>query len=292
MHWMINSWIEYRRSLLRNLKYLLFLILFGTSQCEESNPENVVSIPDSAFQEELIRNGVDTNGDGLISQEEAESSSALYLAPAGISDLTGIEAFVNLDTLVVEVNPLSPPDLSENTALVCLALLGCGLTELDVSKNASLKSLDFSGDMGLDSKLTGIDLSGNPELEMLICPGNELTGLDLSHNPHLLLLSCSRNRIVELDLFSNIEIYELHCKNNFLKSLDLRANTALELMTSCGNQLANIDLSLNTRLRLIGIDNMPSLTEVCVWTTPFPPEGVRVLMGYSPNVFFTTQCSN
>lgn len=75
-----------------------------------------------------------------------------------------------------------------------------------------------------------------------------------------------------------------------LTGIDLSGNP--ELMTSCGNQLASIGLSLNTRLRLIGIDNMPSLTEVCVWTTPFPPEGVRVLMDYSPNAFFTTQCSN
>ena len=289
---MINSWSEYRRSLRRNLKYLLLLFLFGTSQCDESNPVDLVSIPDSSFLDELIRNGVDTNGDGHISQEEAESSTALYLAPAGIIDLTGIEAFIKLDTLVVEVNPLSSPDLSANLALVSLALKGCGLAELDVSKNTSLKSLDFSGDMGLGSKLTKIDLSGNPELETLICPGNELTVLDLSHNPNLLKLSCNRNRIAELNLSSNIEISELHCKNNYLKSLDLRANTALEIMTSCGNHLAGIDLSLNTGLRLIGIDNMPTLTEVCVWTTPFPPEGIRVLMGFSPNAFFTTSCSN
>ncbi len=36
---------------------------------------------------------------------------------------------------------------------------------------------------------------------------------------------------------------------------------------------------------------MPMLTEVCVWILPFPPEGVTVLQGFSPNINFTTTCS-
>ena len=37
---------------------------------------------------------------------------------------------------------------------------------------------------------------------------------------------------------------------------------------------------------------MPSLHEVCVWTTPFPPEGMRhVSTSGSPNVCFETNCN-
>jgi len=36
---------------------------------------------------------------------------------------------------------------------------------------------------------------------------------------------------------------------------------------------------------------MPSLFKVCVWTTPFPPEGVDVDTTGSPNVYFTIDCS-
>jgi len=43
---------------------------------------------------------------------------------------------------------------------------------------------------------------------------------------------------------------------------------------------------------VIGIDNMTSLGEVCVWTKPFPPEGIKVLVSFSPNAFFTTECIN
>jgi hypothetical protein len=271
---------------------MLLILLFGISQCDKSTPEEIVSIPDPNFLKKLISGGVDANGDGQISKEEAESKTALFLGPSGISDLTGIEAFLNLDTLVVEVNPLMPPDLSDNLSLRYLALKGCGLTHLDISKNSALKYLDCTGNEGLDSFLEMLDLSGNPDLETLFLLGNELTALDLAHNPRLLKIECSRNRIPELDLRVNLLLAELKCKNNLLKSLDLSVNTALVVMACCGNQLSSINLSQNTKLIAIGIDNMTSLREVCVWTKPFPPEGIKVLMGFSPNAFFTTECSN
>ena len=289
---MTNLWREYRKSLPRNLRYFLLLFLFGATQCDKSDTGDIVSIPDANFLNEIIHNGVDTNGDGRVSYEEAEACDALFLGPSNIKELSGIEAFIKLDTLVVEVNPISPPDFSANTALRYLTLAGCGLTELDISKNGMLKHLECTGDEGLGSFLETLDLSGNPELETLICGGNELSRLDLSNNPLLLKVSVSRNRIPELDLSANLLLSELKCTNNLLKKLNLRVNTTLVTMVSCGNQLSTLDLSQNTKLRLIGFDNMPSMGEVCVWALPFPPEGVKVLMEFSPNAFFTTTCSN
>jgi len=273
-------------------KYLLLVLLFGTSQCQKTDPGPFVSIPDPNFLSELIQIGVDDNGDGLISKEEAESTSTLYLGPSGISDLTGIEAFVNLDTLVARVNPLLPPDLSGNTSLRYLSLRGCGLTSLDITKNRALKYLDCTGNEGLDSFLETLDLSGNPELESLFLMGNELTSLDISHNQLLKKVECSRNRIPELDIRANLLMSEFKCKNNLLKSLDISDNTELVVMACCGNQIGSINLSQNTKLVVIGIDNMVSLGEVCVWTLPFPPFGVKALVSFSPNAFFTTECSN
>jgi hypothetical protein len=77
---------------------------------------------------------------------------------------------------------------------------------------------------------------------------------------------------------------------NWLSSLDLDNNTALVKMVCCGNRLSCLDISKNTELKIIGIDNMPSLGEVCVWTLPFPTTDIYILMGFSPNVVFTTLC--
>lgn len=273
-----------------SLLIFLFLLLF--TQCKKDGDAAHVYIPDQNFLNELREAGVDQDGDGQISYSEAESTLSLFLGPTNIKDLKGIEAFIKLDTLEVEVNPLTPPDLSANLALRYLAFRGCGLTQLDISKNRKLRHLECTGDEGLDSFLKTLDLSGNPELEVLILPGNELTSLHVSQNAHLLKINCSRNRILELDLSANLLLSELKCTNNLLKSLDVRLNTALVVLVSCGNQLSTLNVSQNIDLKLIGFDNMPSIGEVCVWTLPFPPEGVKLLMGFSPNVYFTTTCSD
>lgn len=278
--------------LLSGYRFLILLSLTIFAQCKKGDETALVIIPDQNFLNELLDAGIDQDNDGQISHSEAEAAPSLFLRPSNIKDLSGIEAFINLDTLVVEVNPIASPDFSANTVLRYLALKGCGLTQLDISNNGALKHLDCSGDLGLDNFLTRLNLSGNPELESLICAGNELAGLDLSNNPLLLRASISRNRISELDLSHNRLLSELKCTNNLLKKLDVRVNTALVTMVSCGNRLSTLDLSQNTKLSLIGFDNMPSMEEVCVWTLPFPPEGVKVLMEFSPNVYFTTHCSN
>lgn len=279
-------------SFLSAYRSLALLAMVLLCQCKKEDDAVQVYIPDQNFLGALLDAGVDQDGDGRISQWEAESTSAIIIGPSNIKELKGIEAFIHLDTLVVKVNPISVPDLSANTALRYLAFRGCGLTHLDVSKNGALKHLDCSGNEGLDSFLESLDLSGNPELEALIVPGNELGALDVSQNPGLLKIDCSRNRLREMNLSANLLLNHLTCTNNFLKSLDLSLNTKLQVMTSCGNQLSTLNLSQNTLLKIIGFDNMPSITEVCVWTLPFPPEGVRVLMEFSPNAYFTTACRN
>jgi hypothetical protein len=58
-----------------------------------------------------------------------------------------------------------------------------------------------------------------------------------------------------------------------------------------GNQLTSLDISNNTVLEELYLGNMPSLGKVCVWTLPFPPEGVALDTEGSPSVYFTTDCS-
>ncbi|MCK4466266.1 MAG: hypothetical protein KAU83_11195 [Bacteroidales bacterium] len=86
------------------------------SQCEK-DPEPEVTIPDDNFLNALIDLGVDTNGDGIISPAEAEVITFLDVSHRGISDMTGIEFFVNLDTLDCSFNRLASLDFSNNTAL-------------------------------------------------------------------------------------------------------------------------------------------------------------------------------
>ena len=60
---------------------LLFLLSLLTFQCDESSHEILVDIPDSSFLNELIKTGVDANGDGRISYSEAEATRSIVLPP-------------------------------------------------------------------------------------------------------------------------------------------------------------------------------------------------------------------
>ena len=140
-----------------------------------------VSIPDTAFLYALIEEGVDTNGDGEISYSEAESVTHLDVSGEGITDLSGIEAFVNLGDLTCSNNQL---------------------TSLDVTGCASLTRLSCAG-----NQLSSLDVSNNTALEGLYCNENQLTTLDVSKNTELKTLACGKNKLSNLDISKNIKLF-------------------------------------------------------------------------------------
>ena len=111
------------------LKYVLFLLtVVLLCHCRKEIEPNIVNIPDDNFLNALIELGVDTNGDGIISPAEAEVVTNLNIGGDSIANMTGIEAFTNLD-------------VSENKALKKLRCIENFLTSLDVSKNTALSIL-------------------------------------------------------------------------------------------------------------------------------------------------------
>jgi Leucine-rich repeat (LRR) protein len=133
------------------IRSILFMSVF-IFLCQCVREPDHVEIPDTVFLSELIRLGVDHNGDGLIGPDEAAVVTSLDVSRISddqciIASLDGIEAFTNLKTL----------DCSNNQ-----------LTQLDVSKNTSLTGL-FCG----NNKLTSLNVSNNTLLESLSCDGNK-----------------------------------------------------------------------------------------------------------------------
>lgn len=269
----------------------LIAVTLILNQCERGSQEELVPIPDPYFLEALIQLGVDKDKDGQISVPEAESTLSLLLSTSRISDLTGLEAFINLDSLKIEMNPLDGLDIRYNTLLRYLECTGCELSSLDLSHNPELRHLDCSGGASMSNRLTALDLSKNPALEYLDCAENRITSLDLTKNKNLTLLSCGRNQLLTLDVSANPGLIQLMCNNNLLKTLDVSSNQSLQKLITCGNQLLKLNVSSNSKLKVLGVDNMSTLTEVCVWTSPFPPEGVVVLEEFSPKVYFTSNCT-
>ncbi|MFC2089632.1 T9SS type A sorting domain-containing protein [Bacteroidota bacterium] len=277
----------------------------------ESAFEKMPYIPDTAFLAALIEVGVDSNEDGLISFVEAEAVTNLDVRaeeenPGNITDMTGIEAFVNLDTLIFYYNKVSSLDLSSNTALL---KLGCGvnpLTSLDISACTLLKdlrialtqltSIDLSQNTALEwyygfgNPLTSIDISNNRELTIFACDYNDISSIDVSNNSNLKVLWVSGNNLTSLDVSNLSVLEELNCYNNQLTELDVSENTALKTLKCDLNNLSNLDISNNLALEILSLSGMPSLYEVCVWELPFPLAGIETYTNDSPNLYFTTEC--
>ena len=144
-----------------------------------------VNIPNGIFKAYLVNNtAINTNGDYEIQVSEASVFNGginLYAGPGsgfglgeGITDLTGIEAFVSLTSLVCSWNQLSSLNLSACTALTYLNCFSNYLTSLDVSANTALTTLYCYG-----NNLTSLDVSNNTALTGLDCSYNQLTSLDV-----------------------------------------------------------------------------------------------------------------
>jgi Leucine-rich repeat (LRR) protein len=124
------------------LKILLFAIIaFSFCNCEKKDSGN--EFPDITFLGVLIREGVDTDKDGKISSAEAEAVRSLDISYSSIDDITGISAFVNLDTLICYLNNLTSLDVSRNTKLVYLDCNSNKLTRLDLSGNTETFKLHW-----------------------------------------------------------------------------------------------------------------------------------------------------
>ena len=130
-----------------------------------------------------------------------------------------------------------PRNLADFPNLTRLSIRGVE-TPLDLSKNSKLKDLDCSY-----NGLTRLDVSVLPDLEKLVCDGNELVSLDLSRNPRLKELECSNNKLPELDVSVLSDLEKLKCKWNAITSLDLSQTTKLVELDCSNNKLTSLDIS-------------------------------------------------
>ncbi|HEU0137811.1 MAG TPA: hypothetical protein VFQ50_11020, partial [Flavobacterium sp.] len=254
--------------------YLLVLLITGTVGAQD------VFIPDPNFKAKLIAVGVDINLDGEIQTYEAEQTFVLDITEANISDLTGIEAFINLYDLNFSFNNVTVADLSANSALshlygaynplstyitnsaAPLEYLGFNytlLTSLDFSGNTTiawitiggtpLTSVDLTGCTALttvnftECELTSIDLSTCSALTSLTLTGNNLQSIFLPPNSGLYYLVANGNELTTIDVSSQLQLSTLDVQLNNLTSIDVSNNVALTWLALEGNELTTIDVS-------------------------------------------------
>lgn len=172
-----------------------------------------------------------TDEDGCVSitgdnKTKIEETSTLNLSGKTLTDLSGIEYFINLESLF------------------CSELK---LVSLDVSSLKKLKQLRCSD----NRSLTDLNVSGLTNLETLECSSTGLTLLDVSGLENLQKLSCDQSYSLEtLKFGENDKLTELRCSECKLSSLDVNSFTALE----------TLDCSYNQNLTSLTLGNLAALT--------------------------------
>lgn len=205
------------------------------------------TIPDPNFEKALIENGYDSGTiDGKVPTANISNVTYLEVSNKKISDLTGIQDFVALKTLICISNDLKTLDISKNSALTTLWCFSNQLSFLDVTKNKTLEELHC-----YENKLTTLDVNQNIALTKLWCYSNQLTALNVSNNKFLKELVCHTNQMTALDVTKNKDLEDLHCGLNQFKVLNVSKNKALREFSCYSNQLNTLDVSENIALEKI-----------------------------------------
>ena len=210
------------------------------------------AIPDTNFETALRNLGLDGTGptnDGVVQTALIAANTSLDVSGQNIADLTGIEAFTSLTSLIVSQNAFTALDLSgisntvtsiiaqgmpnltsvsfgANSAIELMSFGGCGLTSIDLSTFSALKSL------GLDNNpISTVDLSGNA-VELLTLSGTQISALsDIVGLPvgirRLQLNGLSFNTQLDFSPFFNLT--ELRLNNNGLLGLNIANGTNPQL---------------------------------------------------------------
>ena len=105
------------KKLFLSLSVCSVVLLF--SNCSDE----IIEIPDVNFKAYLLEN-FDKNNDGNISQSEAKAVKEIDCSNKNIADLTGIQHFINLESLDCSDNKLDDIELQDNLKLNKLACKG------------------------------------------------------------------------------------------------------------------------------------------------------------------------
>ena len=215
-----------------------------------------IDIADAKFKQYLIEN-FDTDGDGNISTVEAEAVTEMNCSGKDIESLSGLEFFINLETLNCNNNLLTGIDLSKNILLTTFSCDSNMIDSLGLAKNVLLKTLSCS-----TNELTKLDITNNTGLAEFNCSSNKLTEIDISKNTSLIMIDCSNNELTDLDISISRALTSLICSGNNLTVLDVSKNTSLLKLDSRDNKsLEKISLAKNQTIPDLLYDESTTVLE-------------------------------
>lgn len=121
------------------------------------------------------------------------------------------ETLTKLKELTIRESEIATIDVSKFTTLEALTINTCkNFASIDVTKNTNLKELKLIGD-----KLKSVDVSKNTKIETLFVNENEIEKLDVTALTELKELRANDNKLTKIDITKNTKLEkELSLQNN------------------------------------------------------------------------------
>jgi Leucine-rich repeat (LRR) protein len=238
------------------------------------NVKNGTKIPDFYFQNAIRRSCPECINDCNTLTEEAAKIKYLNVDNASsfqpITDLTGIEGFINLEVLNISSNtiasfPRLPSSLLSltinNNKLGSLPELPSTLMTL-ICKNNNLASLP-----ALPSSLMHLD-----------CSSNKITVLPADLPESLMVLDCSNNLLIGLPPTLPVGLKTIYCHKNQISTLPTLPS-ALTFFNCGNNQLSDLPPTLPPYLWILVCSRNPNL-----FCLPILPQSLHELYVSPENV--------
>ena len=276
---------------MKNLYAFLFLAScsLGYSQIltlESTFKNKLVNTNCVDFNNDSILDGdADTNNDGEIQISEALSVTGMDVSYSGLTNIVGINAFLNLKSLLCNNNgitalsisglasletldcslyQLTQLNLTGLTSLKTLICIGTQVHSLDVSNLPTLENLQCSNHTSSVDYLNTLNITGLTNLKTLDCSSNNLTALNVSNFTNLISLKCNSNLITGTGLtLGNLpNLLVLECDYNDIAALNLSGCSSLTAISCKGNLLTSLNLSSQNNLKKLncGNNDLSSLT--------------------------------
>ena len=183
---------------------------------KECDCRQTVRVPDKAFREFLLENGLAEKARGMQMRptEKGCRTNTLECYSRDIHSLQGIELFPQLEQLTCSDNPITSLDVNALPRLQRLYGVNLPLERFEADSCHDLRVIQLS-----HTHLDTIDLTPFPLLESLLCIYSPLRAIDLAPCPNLRTLYIRFTHIQEVDLTPCPDFWQLHALDTPLRTV-------------------------------------------------------------------------
>ena len=233
---------------------------------------NETNFPDANFRNFLLL----LYPKGYLTQNDINNCTSLNLYDLGISDLTGIGFFTELEGLSCRNNSLTSLNLSNNTKLTYLYCENNNLTSI-TGIPSTLRTLLCSNNSFTNFGLTDqtalerLDFKDCTSLTSLSCYRNNLTMLNVTGCTALNRLDCfgNANLTAITGLADCTAITYLNCEDCMISDLSVvNSLSNINKLFAGGNRLSSLTLANKNNLNYLRVSNNTSLTVLNVFNNP------------------------